>query len=90
MGGGQDFVLQAGDVLQLWTSSIPNPVMTLACISLANGAKLGSMPAGHDLTGSGITASAPVQVPAGQGCINVPSSVAACDHIEESLFPSST
>jgi hypothetical protein len=89
-GTGQDFVLQAGDVLQLLTSSPPNPGNTLACASQPNGAKLCPTPAGYDLSGSSITASAPVQVLAGHDCANVPGAVAACDHIEESLFPLST
>lgn len=40
-----------------------------------------------DLTGSIVTATAPVQVIAGQYCATVPIPASACDHLEESMFP---
>ncbi len=89
-GTGQDFVLNAGDVLQLLSQTPPNPTNTAACATQPNGAKLCPAVAGYDLTGSHITASAPVQVIGGHDCANVPSTVAACDHVEESLFPVTT
>jgi hypothetical protein len=43
-----------------------------------------------DMSGSVITASAPVQVLSGVPCITVPAETPACDHIEESVFPAET
>jgi hypothetical protein len=43
-----------------------------------------------DLSGSLISADAPVQVLAGVPCINQPEDKAACDHIEEVVFPAET
>ena len=83
-GQGADFVLNTGDVLQLL--SAPPPSLT-DCATQPNGAKICAAPAGYDLTGTQITASAPVQVIAGHDCANVPAKVAACDHMEESLIP---
>lgn len=45
---------------------------------------------GGDLSGSLVTASAPVQVLSGIACTNVPKASAACDHLEESVFPAET
>ncbi len=39
-----------------------------------------------DLTGSHITSDKPVQVISGHYCADVPDGVAACDHMEESMF----
>lgn len=39
-----------------------------------------------DLTGSQIVSSSPVQVISGHYCADVPDGVAACDHMEESMF----
>jgi hypothetical protein len=49
-------------------------------------------PAGrqHDLSGSLVQASAPVQVIAGNPCTNIPSDIDACDHIEETVLPIET
>ncbi len=89
-GTSQDFLMNAGDVLQLMTQSPPNPANTTTCAAQPNGSKLCPAPAGYDLSGTQITATAPVQVIGGHDCVNVPSTVAACDHIEESLFPIAT
>ena len=43
-----------------------------------------------DLTGTLVDAAGPVQVIAGHYCVNVPSDVTACDHLEESMFPVDT
>ncbi len=43
-----------------------------------------------DLTGSVIEASAPVAVFGGHSCTNIPFSLAACDHLEQQLFPTET
>jgi len=45
---------------------------------------------GGDLTGSAITASAPVQVIGGNYCTPMPSDTCCCDHLEESMFPLET
>lgn len=90
VGDGQDFVLNAGDVLQLLSQTPPNPTSTTSCVSQGTGAKLCPNVAGYDLTGTHITASAPVQVIGGHDCANVPATSAACDHVEESLFPLTT
>jgi hypothetical protein len=39
-----------------------------------------------DLTGSQVTSDKPVQLIGGHYCANVPDGVAACDHLEESMF----
>ncbi len=43
-----------------------------------------------DLSGSLVQADKPVQVITGIPCIDIPVTVAACDHIEESVFPAET
>ncbi|WAS93213.1 IgGFc-binding protein [Nannocystis punicea] len=43
-----------------------------------------------DPTGTIVTADKPVQVIGGHKCTNVPDNVAACDHLEESMFPIET
>ncbi len=90
VGAGQDFTLNAGDVLQLMSQSPPNPTNTNACAAQGSGAKLCPSVLGYDLTGTHVTATAPVQVIGGHDCVNVPSTKAACDHIEESIFPVTT
>jgi hypothetical protein len=51
---------------------------------------VGGNGAGDDLSGSLILASGPIQVITGMPCRNVPIDAAACDHIEESVFPVET
>jgi hypothetical protein len=43
-----------------------------------------------DFSGSLVTATLPVQVISGVPCMNQPETAAACDHIEESVFPAET
>jgi len=50
----------------------------------------GSRPLGVDLTGARISASAPVAVFSGHECTFYPQDEAACDHLEEQLFPVDT
>ena len=45
---------------------------------------------GGDLSGSLITATAPVQAITGIACSYMPADVAACDHLEETVFPAET
>ena len=67
-GSTSSYTLNAGDVIELFTS-----------VGVA-----------ADMSGSVITATAPVQVISGVPCINVPDGTAACDHVEESVFPAET
>lgn len=46
--------------------------------------------AGHDLSGSTITSSKPVAVYSGSECADVPVGTAACDHLEQQLYPTDT
>lgn len=43
-----------------------------------------------DLTGSEISADKPIQVVSGHDCTQVPIGTTACDHLEESMFPTAT
>lgn len=64
-----------------------------ATFSLARGQVLSlSTPnrAGLDLSGSTITSSRPVAVFSGSECADVPVGTAACDHLEQQLFPVAT
>jgi hypothetical protein len=45
---------------------------------------------GNDVTGTNITSNKPVQVLGGHDCTYIPSDVAACDHLEEVMFPVKT
>jgi len=45
---------------------------------------------GGDVTGTMITADKPIQVLGGHDCTQVPIGIAACDHLEESMFPIET
>ncbi|MCL2447939.1 MAG: IgGFc-binding protein, partial [Polyangiaceae bacterium] len=47
-------------------------------------------PGGGDLSGGVVTASAPVQLITGHPCQQIPPTTLACDHMEESVFPSET
>lgn len=86
-GKGADFVLNAGDALQLLTKSVTSGEM-LNCTTLSPSATVAcAVPKTYDLTGSQITASAPVSVIGGHDCVMVPYGKFACDHVEETLFP---
>jgi hypothetical protein len=43
-----------------------------------------------DLSGSLVAADQPVQVIAGAPCVQIPKGTAACDHVEQSVFPAET
>ena len=51
---------------------------------------IGGASASSDFSGSLVQATKPVQVISGVPCIQQPSGVDACDHIEESVFPAET
>ncbi|MFP4597759.1 MAG: hypothetical protein ACLFVJ_05885 [Persicimonas sp.] len=46
--------------------------------------------AGHDLSGSTVTSTKPVAVYSGSECADVPVGTAACDHLEQQLYPTNT
>jgi len=50
----------------------------------------GTVSYGSDMSGTGVTASAPVEVFGGHACVYVPANEAACDHMEEVMFPIET
>ncbi len=50
----------------------------------------GSVSYGNDMSGSVVSATAPVEVFGGHACVYVPASQAACDHMEEAMFPTET
>jgi hypothetical protein len=51
---------------------------------------VGAAEVGSDVSGSLVQATKPVQVIAGMPCVQLPFPQAACDHIEESVFPVET
>jgi len=59
-------------------------------VMLNEGDVLQVMSAANDVTGTLVKADKPVQVFGGHECTNVPLDVAACDHLEESMFPIET
>ncbi len=92
------FTLKAGDALQL-LSGVPDPatcmggtLVTDDCNGWDNYTTCDYCDQGpaYDLTGTRITASAPVAVFAGHTCAFVPFDKWACDHLEEQLFPLET
>ncbi|MEB2311920.1 MAG: IgGFc-binding protein [Sorangiineae bacterium] len=93
-GQVQTLTLQnAGDVVMIGSGKLP-PQRTdepnKPCATQNNGGVNVIMcptPKEYDLTGSFISASAPVSVVAGHDCTFIPFSRFACDHIEESMFP---
>lgn len=56
-------------------------------VTLARGDVLELFSFDGDLTGSTVTATAPIQVVSGHYCTQVPNGTPACDHLEESMFP---
>jgi hypothetical protein len=80
--------LGQGDVLQLLSAaSAPCAEPPTA---IQNGLRACIPVEGYDLTGTEISADAPVTVIAGHDCTNVPFDRPACDHLEESLTPTDT
>ena len=59
-------------------------------VVLGEGDVLQVMASAGDPTGTIVDADKPVQVFGGHECTNVPLNVAACDHLEESMFPIET
>lgn len=95
--GGEDSVtLHRGDVLQIFAET-PNPSLSTNTCLLRGGDQAGNGNSQScidrvlgDLTGSRITASAPIAVLAGHVCTFMPFDFHACDHLEEMMFPLET
>jgi hypothetical protein len=78
--------LQAGGGLTGLTAGSSSTVMMNAGDVL----QIMAQPNGSDISGSIVTADQPVQVIAGQPCVDIPNGKGACDHIEESILPLET
>jgi hypothetical protein len=79
---GGTVTINAGDVLQVMTPATGGG--TFSCLNPV------CEKWGGDLSGSAITASAPVEVFGGHDCIYTPDTEQACDHIEQINFPLET
>ncbi len=93
-GGSSSFAMNKGDVLQLVTRndlSYNNCPTGPGAERISSGGD-GFCNPGHayDLTGTMITATAPIAVWGGHNCTFIPYHYWACDHIEEMLFPLET
>jgi len=88
-GSEMQFALNKGDVLQLVSAA---PTSNSACEETfdVTGAYFCSPNSGYDLTGTEIEANKPVGVWGGHVCDFVPYHSAACDHLEEMMFPLQT
>ncbi|MBM4378778.1 MAG: IgGFc-binding protein, partial [Deltaproteobacteria bacterium] len=87
-GGQQVYTLNRYDVLQVATDNDSNIQCTADPGSFWGDEELCRV--NNDLSGSLVTASAPVAVFGGSGCSFVPYSSYACDHLEEQVFPFSS
>ena len=95
-GSEESVTLDRGDVLQIF-AEIPSASLSTNTCLLRGGEQSGN---GNnqscidrvlgDLTGSTITASAPIAVVAGHLCTFMPFDSYACDHLEEMMFPLET
>ena len=81
------FTLQSYEVLQL-SSATAGADLLPDCGNFAGGATWCRK--ANDLTGSIITSDKPVALFGSNPCLNVPWTRAACDHVEEQVFPFST
>jgi hypothetical protein len=88
-GGAQTFKLQKGDVLQLLSGKVPDGQVQ-GCVSGGLSTEFCSAPKAYDLTGTLVASTKPVMVLGGSDCVRVPYNKAACDHLEESMFPVNT
>ncbi|MCA9629642.1 MAG: IgGFc-binding protein [Myxococcales bacterium] len=91
------YSLNRGDVLVLSSGVMPEqktPQPNKPCgtevTGLGSEATLCPSPKEYDLTGSRITSNKPISVIGGHDCTFVPYSRFACDHLEESMFPTET
>lgn len=85
VGEERAFVLQSYEVLALSSATAG---ADLECQNYLGGDSWCRK--GNDLTGTIVTADKPVAVFGSNPCLNVPLGRAACDHVEEQLFPFAT
>ena len=81
-----DGAIQMGPPIQATLQ--PSEVLTL--ISRGPQQRPGRLPIGVDLSGARINSTEPVSVFSGHVCTFYPQTQGACDHVEESLFPTDT
>ncbi|MEZ4371226.1 MAG: IgGFc-binding protein [Polyangiaceae bacterium] len=91
------YSMNRGDVLILSSGTMPaqaTPQPNRPCgtelVGVGQEATLCPSPKEYDLTGSRITSNKPISVIGGHDCTFVPYSRFACDHLEESMFPTET
>ncbi|MDP2276550.1 MAG: IgGFc-binding protein [Archangium sp.] len=87
VGETRVFTLQSYEVLQL-SSATAGANLTPDCQNFSGGATWCRK--ANDLTGSIITSDKPVALFGSNPCLNVPWTRAACDHVEEQVFPFNT
>lgn len=88
-GGKQSFTLQRGDVIQLLSGKVPDAKVQ-GCQSNVSGSDFCTSSKEYDLTGTLLAADKPIMVIGGHDCSRTPYNKAACDHLEESMFPTNT
>lgn len=92
-GGTHQFSLNAGDVVVLIPSLLPDQETTAPdapCATMdvfQSKYHLCTSSAAHDFTGTRVTSDKPVSVLGGHDCAMVPHGLWACDHLEESMIP---
>lgn len=86
-GGTSTFTLNRYDVLQLASA---NNGSDLQCGANPFNSSVDNCWMANDLTGSVITSNKPVALFGGSACTQIPLDKAACDHVEEQIFPFST
>ena len=84
---GGTVTLGAGDVLQITT---PTPGTSTTCGCTIFGCDFSGCSFGNDMSGSTISANAPVEVFGGHGCTFNPATQYACDHLEQINLPTET
>ncbi len=92
-GQSGSYQLNRGDVLQLSSGVMPaqdTPQAGKPCTTDQGAYRMCPSPPEYDLTGSRIQSNKPISVIAGHDCTFIPFSRWACDHIEESMFPTET
>lgn len=82
--------LEPYDVLQLATDNLPSSPYYIECAQNPFGGSGVLCRVDNDLTGTVVTSTKPVAVFGGAACAVMPNTVAACDHVEEQVFPFST
>lgn len=92
-GGTHQFSLNAGDVVVLIPSLLPDQETTAPgapCATMdvfQSKYHLCTSSVAHDFTGTRVTSDKPVSVLGGHDCAMVPHGLWACDHLEESMIP---